>query len=98
MGEDGRGEIPFLTEVSRAVLTHIALQEYRAGRLLTGQLKAKCIQVLQDFVKGFQEVYYQYLRDDQLLTRYYSVKLRFQMRKSEPSWTHPGRLSPPLER
>jgi len=31
-------------------------QEYRAGRLLTGQLKAKCIAVLQDFVKGFQEV------------------------------------------
>ncbi|KAK7689019.1 tryptophan--tRNA ligase [Cerrena zonata] len=29
--------------------------EYRAGRLLTGQLKAKCIKVLQDFVKGFQE-------------------------------------------
>ncbi|KAH9948118.1 tryptophanyl-tRNA synthetase [Amylocystis lapponica] len=30
-------------------------EEYRAGRLLTGQLKAKCIQYLQDFVKGFQE-------------------------------------------
>ncbi|EGN96245.1 hypothetical protein SERLA73DRAFT_185886 [Serpula lacrymans var. lacrymans S7.3] len=29
-------------------------EEYRAGRLLTGQLKAKCIQLLQDFVKGFQ--------------------------------------------
>lgn len=32
------------------------MQEYRAGRLLTGQLKAKCIELLQDFVKGFQEV------------------------------------------
>jgi tryptophanyl-tRNA synthetase len=32
------------------------LQDYRAGRLLTGQLKAKCIQLLQNFVKDFQEV------------------------------------------
>ncbi|CCM05790.1 uncharacterized protein FIBRA_08023 [Fibroporia radiculosa] len=30
-------------------------EEYRAGRLLTGQMKSKCIQYLQDFVKGFQE-------------------------------------------
>lgn len=30
--------------------------EYRAGRLLTGQLKAKCIEVLQKFVGDFQEV------------------------------------------
>ncbi|KAI0045069.1 tryptophanyl-tRNA synthetase [Auriscalpium vulgare] len=30
-------------------------QEYRAGRLLTGQLKAKCIGMLQAFVKDFQE-------------------------------------------
>ncbi|OCH85226.1 tryptophanyl-tRNA synthetase [Obba rivulosa] len=30
-------------------------EEYRAGRLLTGQLKAKCIAVLQEFVKGFHE-------------------------------------------
>jgi len=30
-------------------------EEYRAGRLLTGQLKAKCIAKLQEFVKGFQE-------------------------------------------
>lgn len=31
-------------------------QEYRAGRLLTGQLKAKCIELLQKFVGEFQEV------------------------------------------
>lgn len=31
-------------------------QDYRAGRLLTGQLKARCIQMLQEFVKAFQEV------------------------------------------
>jgi hypothetical protein len=31
-------------------------QDYRAGRLLTGQLKARCIQMLQEFVKIFQEV------------------------------------------
>jgi len=30
-------------------------QEYRAGTLLTGQLKAKCIELLQQFVAGFQE-------------------------------------------
>jgi len=30
-------------------------EEYRAGRLMTGELKGKCIQVLQDYVKGFQE-------------------------------------------
>ncbi|KAG6379213.1 hypothetical protein JVT61DRAFT_11661 [Boletus reticuloceps] len=30
-------------------------EDYRAGRLLTGQLKAKCIQMLQAFVKDFQE-------------------------------------------
>ncbi|KAG2115527.1 tryptophanyl-tRNA synthetase [Suillus clintonianus] len=30
-------------------------EEYRAGRLLTGQLKARCIQMLQEFVKVFQE-------------------------------------------
>ncbi|THH10014.1 hypothetical protein EW145_g1616 [Phellinidium pouzarii] len=28
---------------------------YKAGTLLTGQLKAKCIRLLQDFVKDFQE-------------------------------------------
>lgn len=30
-------------------------EDYRAGRLLTGQLKARCIQMLQEFVKVFQE-------------------------------------------
>ncbi|KAI0761452.1 tryptophanyl-tRNA synthetase [Irpex lacteus] len=30
-------------------------EEYRAGRLLTGQLKKKCIEVLQAFVKNFQD-------------------------------------------
>jgi tryptophanyl-tRNA synthetase len=34
----------------------ISLQEYRAGTLLTGQLKGKCIALLQQFVLGFQEV------------------------------------------
>jgi len=29
--------------------------DYKAGTLLTGQLKARCIQVLQELVKGFQE-------------------------------------------
>ena len=32
-------------------------QDYRAGRLLTGQLKARCIKVLQEFTGAFQEVY-----------------------------------------
>ncbi|KAG7086539.1 tryptophan--tRNA ligase [Marasmius oreades] len=30
-------------------------EDYRAGRLLTGQLKARCIEVLQKFVGEFQE-------------------------------------------
>ncbi|KAG1836648.1 tryptophanyl-tRNA synthetase [Suillus subalutaceus] len=30
-------------------------EDYRAGHLLTGQLKARCIQMLQEFVKVFQE-------------------------------------------
>ncbi|THH31549.1 hypothetical protein EUX98_g2640 [Antrodiella citrinella] len=30
-------------------------EAYRSGRLLTGQLKSQCIQVLQAFVKDFQE-------------------------------------------
>lgn len=29
--------------------------DYKAGTLLTGQLKAKCIKLIQDFVKGFQD-------------------------------------------
>lgn len=33
-----------------------SLQEYRAGRLLTGDLKKKTIGLLQDFVKAFQDV------------------------------------------
>ena len=32
------------------------IQDYKAGTLLTGQLKTRCIHVLQDLVKGFQEV------------------------------------------
>jgi len=35
-------------------LTQIG-EEYRAGRLLTGQLKARCIKVLQEFTGAFQE-------------------------------------------
>jgi tryptophanyl-tRNA synthetase len=31
-------------------------QDYRAGTLMTGQLKALCIKALQDEVKAFQEV------------------------------------------
>ncbi|KAI0274372.1 tryptophanyl-tRNA synthetase [Russula aff. rugulosa BPL654] len=30
-------------------------EDYRAGRLLTGQLKARCIKVLQEFTGAFQE-------------------------------------------
>ncbi|OJA07606.1 hypothetical protein AZE42_06268 [Rhizopogon vesiculosus] len=30
-------------------------EDYRAGHLLTGQLKARCIQMLQEFVRVFQE-------------------------------------------
>ncbi|EKD13739.1 uncharacterized protein L3040_005646 [Drepanopeziza brunnea f. sp. 'multigermtubi'] len=30
-------------------------QDYSSGRMLTGELKARCIKELQDYVKGFQE-------------------------------------------
>jgi len=30
-------------------------EEYRSGQMLTSQLKARCVSVLQEFVKGFQE-------------------------------------------
>lgn len=45
----------FLT--SGLIVTNIRHpKEYRAGALLTGQLKAKCIERLQEFVTSFQEV------------------------------------------
>ncbi len=69
MGEDGRGMclafrvrvFPFWRDgcAARSLGLHIVFvfeQEYRAGRLLTGQLKKKCIEVLQAFVKNFQDV------------------------------------------
>jgi tryptophanyl-tRNA synthetase len=37
------------------------IQDYRAGTLLTGQLKAMCIKKLQEEVKTFQEVRAGYL-------------------------------------
>lgn len=41
----------------RAVVIYLAtFQDYRAGTLLTGQLKGICIKKLQEFVKVFQEV------------------------------------------
>lgn len=53
-------ELERLGKVGTHVLLWTALnsvrQEYRAGMLLTGQLKGRCIQELQRFVAGFQEV------------------------------------------
>src|SRR4051794_1394348 len=40
--------------ISSNTLPHT--QDYRAGTLMTGQLKALCIKALQDEVKAFQEV------------------------------------------
>jgi len=37
-------------------ITQAFAQDYRAGTLLTGQLKAMCIKKLQEEVKDFQEV------------------------------------------
>lgn len=61
---DDDDELKTLGEVSseylrvwkKAVSLNGSVQDYRAGRLLTGQLKARCIQMLQVFVKDFQEV------------------------------------------
>lgn len=49
------GEV-IISPCSTGSYSEVFSQDYRAGRLLTGQLKAKCIKILQDFVKGFQEV------------------------------------------
>ena len=54
-------ELAKLGEVKRRVDSDLwsayhVRQEYRAGRLLTGQLKARCIALLQKFVADFQEV------------------------------------------
>lgn len=35
---------------------HPRSQDYRSGKLLTGELKQKTISLLQDFVKAFQDV------------------------------------------
>ncbi|KAE9398309.1 Nucleotidylyl transferase [Gymnopus androsaceus JB14] len=40
--------------------------EYRAGRLLTGQLKAKCIQLLQQFVTEFRRLRRAKVTDEQV--------------------------------
>ena len=50
------GEVRFFATLARVLFELVFLQDYRAGRLLTGQLKARCIQMLQAFVKEFQEV------------------------------------------
>ncbi|ELU43827.1 tryptophanyl-tRNA synthetase [Rhizoctonia solani AG-1 IA] len=69
-------------------------EEYRAGTLLTGQLKAKCIQALQGFVKDFQEV-----SDPGLLFREsnlkpgFSAKPRSPMKTWHTSWTPAARLT-----
>lgn len=42
-------------QVSLTIIIH-SLQDYRSGKLLTGELKQKTISLLQDFVKAFQEV------------------------------------------
>jgi tryptophanyl-tRNA synthetase len=67
-------------------------QDYRAGRLLTGQLKARCIKVLQEFVGTFQEVgdgffymVHAVLSDEPTFAC--SVGRRSQMTKSRHLWT-----------
>jgi tryptophanyl-tRNA synthetase len=42
-------------EEDDALLDQLA-EDYRAGRLLSGELKKRCIEKLQGFVAGFQEV------------------------------------------
>ena len=65
------------------------LQDYRAGRLLTGQLKARCIKVLQEFTSSFQAVCDcispNKVRTDRTLSCY-SAEKRLQMKKSKRSW------------
>ncbi|KAG9122267.1 tryptophan--tRNA ligase [Ceratobasidium sp. 392] len=58
-------------------------REYRAGSLLTGQLKAKCIAALQEFVGSFQER--RALVDDDTLNEFMDVD-----RIIEPPWKQPA--------
>ncbi|KAG8764142.1 tryptophan--tRNA ligase [Ceratobasidium sp. 428] len=55
-------------------------EEYRAGRLLTGELKAKCIAALQEVVQAFQER--RALIDEATLNEFMDVD-----RIIEPPWT-----------
>jgi hypothetical protein len=67
------------------------MQDYRAGTLLTGQLKAMCIKKLQDEVKDFQEVSTRlWFRLWILLAELFrlcSGELRSLTRSSRASWT-----------
>ena len=57
MEEDGRGE-HLLMRMFASLHTDYrgVTQDYRKGELLTGELKAKCIKILQEFVKNYQDV------------------------------------------
>jgi tryptophanyl-tRNA synthetase len=70
---------------------HRLPQDYKAGTLLTGQLKARCIQVLQTLVKGFQEVSASTPMDLITCQFFYSGDPRSLTPRSPSSWT-------PLER
>lgn len=63
-------------------------KEYRAGTLLTGQLKALCIKKLQDFVKTFQD-------NKAKVTDEVIDKFMDSTRKIDPTIGHPAQKSPP---
>jgi len=75
------------------------LQEYRAGRLLTGELKSLCIGKLQEFVKSFQEVGSMIctfsLRFPYLFSNH-RTRLKLRMKFCRISWTPHERLTPLL--
>jgi len=58
-------------------------KDYRAGTLLTGQLKARCIQELQRFVAEFQERRARVTDDDVNRFMDSSRKIDFAMGKSK---------------
>ncbi|KAG8953983.1 tryptophan--tRNA ligase [Tulasnella sp. 424] len=63
-------------------------KEYRAGTLLTGQLKALCIKKLQEFVKTFQD-------NKAKVTDEVIDKFMDSTRKIDPTIGHPAQKSPP---
>ncbi|KAG8938846.1 hypothetical protein FRC00_014396, partial [Tulasnella sp. 408] len=77
-----------LTGTHRSRVTWLPIQDYRAGTLLTGQLKGMCIKKLQEFVKTFQD-------NKAKVSEEVIDKFMDSTRKIDPSIGRPAQKSPP---